>query len=1382
MNGLKVFTAAPIVAVVLALSAIAPGESPMPGYDALRADFQAPDHAEWGEVPLWWWEGQRMTKERCTEELEELAAKGVKAVCPIQRSPARCDPPSFSPEWWELFAHVAKECDRLDMQLWAYDQVGYGNYGWLEKAAAEVQDPATRRVVVVQAEGAAGAPIRLELPAGDRIAIRAYPLVDGAADDEQSVALEPPPSGTTLEWTPESGTWRVVAVLGVPSTSFYLSAAASDRFIEQFYGKIEQTLGKEAMGKSFAGVFQDEHPTTPRDVYTEELARHFQARFGYAIGRAIPALHFDVGPMTPTYRVNFFDAYLDMVEAIYWKRVYDWTAERGLLTSHDNWGRHTIYNQTEGYIDYFRTQRWFSAPGYDDAGRKPLTERNYYDAKIAASIARLYGRPRVWNEAFHTSGWGRTTDETLTWLSTGMAFGANLYDEHGLYYATNASTWEHAAPDPHWRQPYWIYYNVLSDFVARSSYLVSQGTHVVDAAVHYPVASLLAGEPPGVEGPDYNTYMALSRAVFDAGIDNDIIDDDSILGATIEDGQLVAGGNGYRALVFGPLTTIRRAVLEKALALAESGGTVLFFQRLPQATVEGGRGDARLQALWEQLLGADSAAAPNAPVQKDFPGGGFCAFVPADAAALPALIGAHIDRDFVPETPNCYVTHRRTGDTDIYLVQNAVPGEAIDLRARFRTSGVPELWDPFSGEIHPVDAFQADGEAIALEHRLEGNTAAFFVFRPGAGTSERSKTRVTRREVPLDDTWAFSTIAVSDNARGEFRWPPSDAMIGPEVRNFRYQWGTGESQETEAWSAPGFDDSAWDDVLYSMGPYWISLPLTADDRATAPAILPDLAALAPGTITGEGAWQEVRYSKSIGLAKAAPWGGHSGYPDGHIDRNFIQLPEGRNLLFTRIHSPQAQRRGLRVALHNSQPRLWVNGVQQPFEDAVGNLPLEAGANTVFLELPDGGHGQLYIQASPPGVASMAEAARGMVRPPIENSAWIWQGDSPSTYIRKTFELDDVPTQARLTVSAFSGYQLYINGEKREEEIGPWSNWRKPETMNITPWLRKGTNVIAIWGQLFVDQNVNRGPEAFQSRGIVAALQMRFAEAPERGLVTDDSWKGTAQDVPGWESPDFDDSAWEPVAVHGRMGDAPWGLEVVNNAGIVTETVRPLSIDLDNPYLTCFEEVPDIAYDVLPEEHPRIGWFRFQAPPGLQSLTLPRAARATVWVDGELVPIQDGAAVIANPPGDVSQIALRVEMAPGAYAGAAFPEPLAVRIEGGRIQPGLWSDYALPSYSGIGVYTQTFTLDPTDVGKALMLDLGQVLVAAEVLVNGKSAGVRIARPFTFDLKDFAIAGENRLDLRVANTIAPHYNTIPADAQGPTDSGLIGPVQLHVMGEH
>ena len=78
-----------------------------------------------------------------------------------------------------------------------------------------------------------------------------------------------------------------------------------------------------------------------------------------------------------------------MIEKTYWEKVYDWIAEKNLLTSHDNWGRNNIYNHSKGYIDYFRTQRWYTSPGFDDWGQKPLEQRNYYDAKIASSIARL---------------------------------------------------------------------------------------------------------------------------------------------------------------------------------------------------------------------------------------------------------------------------------------------------------------------------------------------------------------------------------------------------------------------------------------------------------------------------------------------------------------------------------------------------------------------------------------------------------------------------------------------------------------------------------------------------------------------------------------------------------------------------------------------------------------------------------------------------------------------------------------------------------------------------------------------------------------------------------------------------------------------------------
>jgi len=45
-------------------------------------------------------------------------------------------PESFSKEWWEMISFVHSECKRLGMRLWLYDQLGYGQYGWFEKAAA----------------------------------------------------------------------------------------------------------------------------------------------------------------------------------------------------------------------------------------------------------------------------------------------------------------------------------------------------------------------------------------------------------------------------------------------------------------------------------------------------------------------------------------------------------------------------------------------------------------------------------------------------------------------------------------------------------------------------------------------------------------------------------------------------------------------------------------------------------------------------------------------------------------------------------------------------------------------------------------------------------------------------------------------------------------------------------------------------------------------------------------------------------------------------------------------------------------------------------------------------------------------------------------------
>jgi hypothetical protein len=174
------------------------------------------------------------------------------------------------------------------------------------------------------------------------------------------------------------------------------------------------------------------------------------------------------------------------------------------------------------YVDYFKTMRHYSAPGQDQAG----------DAKPHQSIAELYNRPRVWMEAFHSSGWGQTLEDIITNLHPWMADGATLYDPHAIYYSTHGSFWEWAPPDTGWRQPYFVHNKVLADYVSRLCYMLSQGRHVADIALVHPATTVhacngLAKSNRGAHDAR-NTYWTIQRALRKDKIDYIIIDEDSI--------------------------------------------------------------------------------------------------------------------------------------------------------------------------------------------------------------------------------------------------------------------------------------------------------------------------------------------------------------------------------------------------------------------------------------------------------------------------------------------------------------------------------------------------------------------------------------------------------------------------------------------------------------------------------------------------------------------------------------------------------------------------------------------------------------------------------------------------------------------------------------
>jgi hypothetical protein len=83
----------------------------------------------------------------------------------------------------------------------------------------------------------------------------------------------------------------------------------------------------------------------------------------------------------------------------------------------------------------------------------------------------------------------------------------------------------------------------------------------------------------------------------------------------------------------------------------------------------------------------------------------------------------------------------------------------------------------------------------------------------------------------------------------------------------------------------------------------------------------------------------------------------------------------------------------------------------------------------------------------------------------------------------------------------------------------------------------------------------------------------------------------------------------------------------------------------------------------------------------------------------------------------------------------------------------WKDNtneAIKYYSGTAIYRKSFTLSD-NLGKTekALLDLGAVSIAAEVIVNGKNAGIVWIAPFTLDVSAYLVKGENKLEIKITN---------------------------------
>lgn len=161
---------------------------------------------------------------------------------------------------------------------------------------------------------------------------------------------------------------------------------------------------------------------------------------------------------------------------------------------------------------------------------------------------------------------------------------------------------------------------------------------------------------------------------------------------------------------------------------------------------------------------------------------------------------------------------------------------------------------------------------------------------------------------------------------------------------------------------------------------------------------------------------------------------------------------------------------------------------------------------------------------------------------------------PAPYLRKDFKVGQTIKRATVYVTALGAYELHLNGQKVGNDVltPGWTQFTKRvyyQTYDVTGMVQPGTNTIgAILGDgwyasdlAFKGTRLNYGG----TPRFLAQLVLELSDGSTQTVVSDGSWKasygpiqfgdlliGSGYDarleMPGWDTTNFNGSAWPPV--------------------------------------------------------------------------------------------------------------------------------------------------------------------------------------------------------------------------------------------------------------
>ena len=190
---------------------------------------------------------------------------------------------------------------------------------------------------------------------------------------------------------------------------------------------------------------------------------------------------------------------------------------------------------------------------------------------------------------------------------------------------------------------------------------------------------------------------------------------------------------------------------------------------------------------------------------------------------------------------------------------------------------------------------------------------------------------------------------------------------------------------------------------------------------------------------------------------------------------------------------------------------------------------------------------------------------------------------PAAYLRHTLEISKPVQRARLYVTALGTYRVFLNGNRVGTDVltPGFTDYRKRvlyQTYDVTKQVVPGANLLgALLGDgwygsplTWVGAYFFNPPDRF-----LAQLELEYADGSHDTVITDDSWRAAASPIiesqiysgeffdareekTGWDTTNFDDSAWSGAVVADAQSLALTGK--VDSPVQVIETLKPKTVN------------------------------------------------------------------------------------------------------------------------------------------------------------------------------------------------------------------------------